>query len=83
MFLFPNVFDLELYLEAGFWRCESLKRAIEEQMQLYRSTFEVDSSGVTRRKPKEDKVGLFISIDLLLNSCLLLHQNDFCHVSAK
>lgn len=39
----------QLYREAGYWRCESLKRAIEEQMHLYRSTLEVDTPGHTQR----------------------------------
>ncbi|CAM9623760.1 unnamed protein product [Pylaiella littoralis] len=40
----------QLYREAGYWRCESLKRAIEEQMHLYRSTFEGCTSGGTQRE---------------------------------
>lgn len=50
------VYERQLYYEAGYWRCDTLKQAIEEQMHLYRSAFEVDASGVTRRKPRETKV---------------------------
>eukprot|EP00903_Cladosiphon_okamuranus_P009796 g9313.t1 len=43
----------QLYREAGYWRCDSLKRAIEEQMHLYRSTFEVDAYGGLRRQKSD------------------------------
>ncbi len=58
-FLNPPVFNLlfcQLYREAGYWRCESLKRAIEEQMHLYRSAFKVDSSGAIRRQATDTEV---------------------------
>ncbi|CAN0020070.1 unnamed protein product [Laminaria digitata] len=40
----------QLYREAAYWRCDTLKRAIEEDVHLYRSTFEPDSSESTHRK---------------------------------
>lgn len=49
---------VQLYREAGYWRCDSLKRAIEEQMHLYRSTFEVDASGGVRRQKSNTEVAV-------------------------
>ncbi|CAM9100149.1 unnamed protein product [Ascophyllum nodosum] len=46
----------QLYREAGFWRCQRLKCAIEEQFHFYRTKFEVDASCVTRRKSTGKKV---------------------------
>ncbi|CAM9281256.1 unnamed protein product [Ectocarpus sp. 8 AP-2014] len=43
----------QLYREAGYWRCESLKRAIEEQMHLYRSSLGVGASGGAQDKTKD------------------------------
>ncbi|KAG5182114.1 hypothetical protein JKP88DRAFT_319868 [Tribonema minus] len=44
----------QLYREAGYWRCSSLRTAIEEtQLQLYRGEYEVDASGGV--VPKKDR----------------------------
>lgn len=56
----------QLYREAGYWRCESLKRAIEEQIHLYRSTFEIDESGGVRRQKGDTEVGVLYDMVAVL-----------------
>ncbi|CAM9155070.1 unnamed protein product, partial [Choristocarpus tenellus] len=46
----------QVYSEASYWACDSLKYAIEEQLHLFRSKIEVDKQGLPRRKSREDKV---------------------------